>query len=313
MSYTHSAKKSLKRILKLISVVLPTYNRASVLKTSLERLSQQKGVEFEVIVVDDGSSDGTSEISNVQFPMSNWKRLKYIHQSNSGQAVARNRGMKEAKGELILFFQDDTFAVEDDFLKKHLDAHEKHSDQNIAVLGFTTWDSALEINDYMLFLEASGWQFGYAFLKPGFVDHPDPWKFFYTSNISIKKSLFNKEKFNEKFRAYGWEDMELGYRLWKNHGMKLFYEPNAKAHHHHLIPEADLPKKMRKVGSSALKFQKLHPELSVIPTGWKRFLIWLATRIPSVTLAKWISKNLYFKIDSWREFFVGVKAQSIDK
>ena len=51
----------------------------------------------------------------------------------------------------------------------------------------------------MLFLESSGWQFGYGFLKPGFVDHLDPWKFFYTSNISLKTSFFEKENSMKSF------------------------------------------------------------------------------------------------------------------
>ncbi len=279
-----------------VSVVIPTYNRADTLKTCLEKLTAQEG-DFEVIVVDDGSEDHTKEV------VTSFEDVKYIHQSNSGQGVARNRGVLEAKGELVAFIGDDIF-VEPGWVKKHVEAHEKNNAENVVVLGFSTWDTDLKINDYMLFLEKSGWQFGYNFLSLGFVEK-EPYKFFYTSNISLRKSFFNKEQFNAHFRVYGWEDIEVGYRLFKNHDMKLFYEPEAKAYHHHEILPQDLPKKMNKVGQSAVQFEKLQPEVNVIPKGIKKSLIQLAGLL--LPLTRLFGKNFYYKVRSWKEFMKGVK------
>lgn len=297
----------------MLSVIIPTYNRAEDLKICLEKLNRQKGVEFEIIVVDDGSRDHTLFV--VEDLLSKIKNLRGFTQENSGQATARNKGVEKAIGEIILFIGDDIW-VEPDFLKKHLEAHQKHGEENVVVLGFSTWSPGLEweadgkrmveVNDYMKFLETSGWQFGYGFLKPGFVDHPQPYKFFYTSNISMKKSFFEKEKFDESFTSYGWEDAELGYRLWKNHAMKLFYEPEGKAYHHHFISESELPKKMQAVGRSAVHFQRLHPEVKAVPQGFKKWFIKIATNPITLPLTRLLGKNNYFKFKSWREFWRGV-------
>jgi len=290
-----------------ISVVIPTHNRADILKTCLEKLQAQKGVDFEVIVVDDGSEDHTEDVvSNLQSSTSN---LMYIKQPSSHQGTARNRGVKEASGDIVLFIGDDIF-VEPDFLQKHHDAHISNSDENVVVLGFSTWDPELKINDYMRFLESSGWQFGYSRLQPGLVSHPEPYKFFYTSNISLKKSFFGKERFDENFKVYGWEDIELGYRLWQNHGMKLFYEPEAKAFHHHFLPESNLTKRMRNVGRSAVVFKQLQPEANVMPTGLKSTIIKLASNPITLPVIRLLGKNMHYKLRSWQEFYKGIKLNS---
>ena len=282
-----------------ISVIIPTFNRADILKICLEKLSKQEGVDFEIIVVDDGSTDHTADI------VREFLKVQYIKQESAHQAVARNRGVKNATGEIILFIGDDIL-IEPNFLKYHLEAHQKNNANNIVVLGLTTWDPKMNINDYMLFLENSGWQFGYNKLEPGIIKRDDIYKFFYTSNISMKKSFFEKEWFDENFTCYGWEDVEIGYRLWKNHNMQLFYEPKAIGYHHHEIPESDLKKKMNNIGKSAVHFKKLQPEIKIIPSGIKRLIIILGANKLTIPISKLFGKNMYFKVRSWYEFFVGV-------
>ncbi len=309
----------------MISVIIPTYNRAPTLKIALEHLARQDGVEFEVIVVDDGSTDDTAEIvKKFDVRGARCEGIKYIYQKNAGQGTARNKGVQEASADIVLFIGDDIF-VQPGFLKAHLETHQSHPEKNTVVLGYSTWNPPsewgadwvrmgggwfpVEVNDYMRFLERSGWQFGYGFLKPGLVENPQPYKFFYTSNISLKKSYFQKEKFDESFKAYGWEDMELGYRLFKNHDLKLFYQPDAKAYHHHHIPETELPKKMQRVGQSAVLFKQKHPDAWVIPTGLKKWLLKWATNPITLPLTRLLGKNTYFKFKSWREFWKGVGRQ----
>ena len=292
-----------------LSVVIPTHNRSEILKITLHKILEQEGVEFEVIVVDDGSIDDTRKVIeelNKPSGARNFVPLHYIHQPASHQGVARNRGVEAATGDIVVFIGDDIF-VEPGFLKIHHNRHKEHFEENVVVLGYSTWDPALPINDTMRFLESSGWQFGYGFLNVGFVQNSEPYKFFYTSNISLKRSFFDLEKFDAQFKVYGWEDVELGYRLWKNHGMKLFYAPEAKALHHHLVTEEDLPKKMRAVGQSAVHFERLHPEVQVIPKGLKRFALAIATRPFMLSIFKKFNPSLYLKLKSWAEFLEGVK------
>ena len=299
-----------------LSVIIPTHNRAETLKICLKKLIAQQGVDFEVIVVDDGSTDDTERVvRNFQFPISNFQinpkseirnpKLQYIHQPASHQAVARNRGVKEAKGDVIVFIGDDIF-VEPGFLQKHHDRHTEYPDENVVVLGHTTWDPNIKINSYMRFLEDSGWQFGYKFLNPGMIGKIEPYKFFYTSNISLKKSFFKKEWFDEDFKFYGWEDIELGYRLWKRHGMEIYYEPQAIAFHHHELQPSDLPKKMQSVGKSAVHFERLQPDIQIIPKGLKGLAIKTASNKSFLPLYRVFGDQIYYKLKSWQEFFRGV-------
>jgi len=284
-----------------LSVIIPTHNRADILEICLNKITRQEGVDFEVIVVDDGSEDHTAQV------VADFKDVIYIKQKASHQGTARNKGVKKATGDIILFIGDDIFA-EPGFLMQHMNAHTLNPDEETVVLGYTTWDPFLEINSYMEFLESSGWQFAYFLLKPGFTDHPEPYKFFYTSNISLKKSLFDKEKFNTKFTEYGWEDIELGYRLWKNHGMRLYYEPDAIALHHHLISESTLDNRMQTIGRSAVKFEKIQPKVQVIPRGIKAILLKLITQPIILTFIHFFGGiNSYYKFKSWQQFLTGVK------
>lgn len=272
-----------------LSVIIPTHNRAEILEICLFKITRQQGVDFEVIVVDDGSTDDTATV------VKSYPEVVYVKQKASHQGVARNKGAKKATGDVLVFIGDDIFA-DPGFLIRHADVHLKHPEEETVCLGYTTWDPSLEATPYMEFLEKSGWQFAYHLLKPGFTDHPEPWKFFYTSNISLKKTLFDKEKFDKRFTEYGWEDIELGYRLWDKHGMNLYYEPDAKALHHHLMPDEALEGRMRAVGRSAVTFEKLQPEVKVIPRGIKKLAIKMATLLPLPS----------FKLDSWRAFLQGV-------
>lgn len=89
-----------------ISVIIPTYNRAKILPRAIKSVLNQSFEDFELIVVDDGSTDKTKEI--VQTFQKKDLRVKYIWQKNSGApARPKNRGIREAKGEYLAFLDDD--------------------------------------------------------------------------------------------------------------------------------------------------------------------------------------------------------------
>lgn len=86
----------------LISVIIPTYNRAGLLTDALKSVIAQTDSNFEIIVVDDGSTDNTKEILS---PYMN--SIKYIFEDNKGPAAARNRGLLESRGDFIAYLDSD--------------------------------------------------------------------------------------------------------------------------------------------------------------------------------------------------------------
>ncbi|WP_316839575.1 glycosyltransferase family 2 protein [Pedobacter gandavensis] len=95
----------------LVTIIIPTFNRASKLPDAIESAIQQTYKNTQIIVVDDGSADGTSEL------IKNYPQVAYYYQKNAGQASARNKGLSYAKGEIIASLDSDDMWQED-FLEK---------------------------------------------------------------------------------------------------------------------------------------------------------------------------------------------------
>lgn len=97
-----------------VSVIIPTFNRASFLKEALDSVLSQSYRDFELIVVDDGSTDSTRElVEGCQRSHLQSIKLIYIYQENQGVSAARNRGLKAARGEYIAFLDSDDLWVKD--------------------------------------------------------------------------------------------------------------------------------------------------------------------------------------------------------
>lgn len=292
-----------------LSIVIPTYNRAEQLDRALGHLYEQELAHesFEVIVVDDGSMDETDKVLKAW--KAKWPQLQSLHQSNSGQATARNRGIKKASGQVILFGQDDIYASPG-FLAEHIRYHQEHPDQHSACLGLTEWWTELEVTPYMNWLTSGGPQFAYHKLTPG---EPVSPFFFYTSNISLKAELLKKNLFDETFKGYGWEDVELGYRLMKL-GLELEYVPSALAWHDHSMTPMDLEKRMVAIGKGAVLLNKKAPELGILPSGGKLLIMQVGTlwgsEVPFMLLGSLIPsfKRATWMILSKRYFLRGIRS-----
>jgi glycosyltransferase involved in cell wall biosynthesis len=92
-----------------VSVVIPTFNRAQQVQAAMLSVLEQTYPEFEVIVVDDGSTDGTGEAIQrlISQQRGNAKQTRYFFQANQGPSVARNKGIEQARGEWIAFLDSD--------------------------------------------------------------------------------------------------------------------------------------------------------------------------------------------------------------
>lgn len=294
-----------------LSVIIPTYNRREQLENCLNALQNQSLAQdsFEVIVVNDGSTDSTRHyLDNL---VASWSQLRVLHQDNSGQGIARNRAIQLASGQIILFIGDDIYAT-DDFLAKHVEFHQDNPEKKYSCLGLTQWDQNQEITPYMHWLTHGGPQFAYHKLNDG--EEASFW-FFYTSNISLKKELLDKNQFDTDFKGYGWEDIELAYRLTKHEDLIIIFNKNALAYHDHPMNESSLRKRMMGIGSNAKIFQNKHPEIAVRPKGLKNFALHVIGSFPVVfslqilkTLIPPLARKAYWYSLSKRYFLKGVKS-----
>ncbi|MCF7845835.1 MAG: glycosyltransferase [Candidatus Peribacteraceae bacterium] len=249
-----------------ISVVIPTYNRAEVLRRTLNLLATQTYPDFEVVVVDDGSTDTTARLL-AEFQKKVDFLLQFISQENQGQAVARNRALEKISGEIVLFLGDDMLP-QNNLLEVHANFHKKFPDQNFACLGLVRWHPEIRVSRFMRWLTQSGVQFKFNDLEKN--SETDFWRF-YTANLSLKSDFLGSEKFSEEFSGWGFEDAELGYRL-QQKSLKLLFEPEAIVEHYHEISADSLAQRQFEAGKNFYKFQKMHPELRILPQGLKLLL-----------------------------------------
>ncbi len=92
-----------------VSVVIPTYNRAHLLSLAIDSVFEQTFSDFEIIVIDDGSTDNTAELLHSRYA----DKIRYFHQENQGTAVARNSGVDKATGKYIAFLDNDDLWTRD--------------------------------------------------------------------------------------------------------------------------------------------------------------------------------------------------------
>jgi len=242
-----------------VSVVVPTHNRKQKLLSCLEALAGQSILpqEFEVIVVDDGSTDGTGEaVAALGAPFA----LSYHRQEGAGPGAARNLGIEKAAGELILFIGDDVLCDER-LLEEHLLAHAGSPEPGVAILGHIDWPEAMPRNAVMEYVCGdAALQFAYGLIPTlPVLDH----RFFYTSNISLKRRFLVDAaeagiRFDPDFRHAAFEDSELAFRLIPR-GLDIRYAKGARALHDHPMDLDGFTARERRAGEMAVVFYRKHP------------------------------------------------------
>ncbi len=231
-----------------VSVVIATYNRRDILERALKYLFRQDYPpdQYEIIVVDDGSGDGTQKMVEEKNPSCSLKYLK--HKERKGQSKAKNIGIDHARGKVIIFVDDDVFCPPQ-FIKQHMRYHKKYD--NVIVDGPAINTDRIEsvFNDkkkrVLAFLDFWGASF-------------------ITSNTSCKKdSLVKAGRFDEEFgKKFGWQDRELGFRLRK---MGVKRKKNRRAYVFHYKRKGSLDdfgqllKKEKERGMNAVIFYRKHP------------------------------------------------------
>jgi len=235
-----------------LSIIIPTFNRREILLKTLDGYIRQnaRAEILEILVIDDGSTDGTvtavtglSETSTIP--------IRCLLNPKKGQGSARNYGIREAKGSLLLFGDDDIIPAPN-LVAEHMDWHRRHSADNFGVLGHVNWSPEVRPTPFMEWLGSDGVLFGFGRLSPG---EEVGAQFCYFCNLSMKREFLIREgTFDENFRAYGYEDIELGFRLISK-GLRALYNPNAIGYHYKPFSYADACRRQESLCTAMVQFE----------------------------------------------------------
>ncbi len=114
-----------------ISVIIPSYNQGKYLRVAVESVLVQSCRSYEIVIVNDGSTDNTEQVAEELIKEYKDAKIKYLAQANSGVAIARNRGIQESKGTYILPLDADD-KIHPDFLAAALNLFSKNPQISIA-------------------------------------------------------------------------------------------------------------------------------------------------------------------------------------
>jgi len=239
----------------VFSVIIPTYNRLPILTKCLAALETQtlSSNDFEVIVIDDGSSDRTQELlTNYRLPF----RFQYLRQANSGTGAARRNGVAHASGEYLLLMNDDTIC-DRDLLEQHLLAQTKYGPERWAVLGNFEYPAEARQRALTKYFCVEPFMFPQVSIAAGC---PYGYSHFITCNLSIRRdAVVEAGSFDSTYKLS--EDTELGIRLYEM-GYRVLYHPDAHAIHDHLpYPARNLIRRARVYGADYFYMFGKHPRV----------------------------------------------------
>ena len=223
-----------------VSVIVPTCNRVDSLRRCLQSLTAQvlPPNHFEIIVVDDGSTDGTAEMVDKYSREITGPIIKYRFQARSGPGAARNKGIEVARGEILAFTEDD-IVVEKDWLMNALPYFEDEK------VGGVEGSTLVEGGERLLTLPN---------VYRGFI----PCNIFYKKEVIQKIGGFDTQFYDPEDRLYFREDGDLGFRVLKS-GWKIVFAEDVLVHHPRLFQKSsDIASFLRRYYFDPLLYKK-HP------------------------------------------------------
>ncbi len=238
------------RELPHLSVVVISWNQADFLKRLVGQLLAQDYPRdrYEILVVDDGSTDGSREWLR-SLPESSVRAI--FGATNRGRSASRNAGIRAARGEVIVMIDGD-HTVQSNFLSVHA---ERHQHERCVIVGKSDFVDHPEFRALNTYLNEGG----ASKLSPS---AKLPGRYFLTRNCSVPRDLLMQVgMFDEQFSAWGGEDLDLGVKL-ELTGVPIYGEPRALAIHHHLRPLNDLLRNLYVYGRDGIPvLLRRHPQL----------------------------------------------------
>lgn len=197
------------------SIIIPAYNSESMIRMVLEAILCQTVLPMEVIVVDDGSTDRTGDLVCL------FSEVKYIRQKNGGPAAARNRGAREAQGDILVFMDSDC-RPQADWLERLLEGFTEK------VIGAVAGSYGIQ-NPESLLARCVHQEicFRHRYLMPVYPH------VFGSYNVGIRREVFfDVGGFDESYRNASGEDNDLSYKILEA-GYKIYFQCSSKVDHRH--------------------------------------------------------------------------------
>ncbi len=227
-----------------ISIIIPAYNsRKTIAQTVESCLSQTyESGHFQIIVVDDGSTDNTADIIKKY-------SVKYIYQNNSGPAAARNAGWKAASGRIICFTDSDC-VPEKDWVSKIAN---KYTSEDIGAVG-----GSYDIQNKQSLLAKCIHE---EIVQKHSVTSEQT-NYLGSFNVSYRKTVLEKVGgFDTSFKQASGEDNDLAYRV-KKAGYNLIFDKNIKVGHYHQTKLLKYMKEQYRHGYWRMKLYRIHPDMT---------------------------------------------------
>lgn len=204
----------------VVSVVVPSRGGALRLPTLLAALGAQDGVEWEAVVVIDGDIDGSSAVIDSLSTDLPVRRVTFP--ANCGRSAALNAGFEEARGQVLVRCDDD-LVPRPDFLSLHAAAH---SGSEVGVVGLYR-----NIYPETTYARVYGRQWDERFRRDAYAVPSDATWRYWAGNVSVTRDTWDRVgPYDTAFRAYGWEDVDWGYRLSKA-GIPIVLDPRLETEH----------------------------------------------------------------------------------
>ena len=274
-----------------VTVIISTYNGVNKIINVMHSLENQTVKPDEVLVVIDGSTDGTANfLRNEKF---NLKEFRFIEQENGGRAKVRNAGAGEATGDLLVFFDDDMIPGKDCLLE-HIKHHQEKN--NSILTGAQIDKNDQSSTDFQKFKSYLSEKWSKDLIANGNEPLLKEKSFITAANFSVSRNLFLAlGGFDEQLSDA--EDFDLGVRA-KNTGVALYYNHDAFAWHHDSLTGISYVKRLRQYRKAHLQLKQLKPglfrefpkHLLVQPQGLKNlFFLFFATRF----WINWLDSSLF--------------------
>jgi GT2 family glycosyltransferase len=220
-----------------LSIVIPTRRRWDTLRRTLAALAAQTERGFETVVVADGTDQDVPDLPAV----------RVVQQEHAGPGAARNRGVAASERPLILFLGDDMIPQRE-LVARHLARHRRAPGDEVAVLGRIVWHPSVARRRLHRWLEWSGALFDYRLLEAQGDDLAGFGRF-YSSNVSLKRALFDAAGGFDTDFVFDYEDLDLAWRLHEQ-GMRLHYERGAVVEHLHPYEWEDVRRRYESRGAA---------------------------------------------------------------